>query len=150
MKVMTEKQMLEFVTEQVTEAEIALCESKLAAAVRDQDADHWLSRGLKSGFYQTTATHFNGRQLYRYFWHKNDQDRLVVNASVYLGEPGAGDDWLWMIGAEMIARSVKARGIVFQSCRRGHLEQGLRAGFKVLGVEMEKNFSEIKHEALVA
>ncbi|MDE2100733.1 MAG: hypothetical protein KGL39_26040 [Patescibacteria group bacterium] len=149
MKVMTENQMLEFVAEHVTDEEIARCEARLAAAVRDEDADHWLSRGLKAGFYKTTATHLNGRKLYRYFWHKNDQDRLVINASVYLGEPGAGDDWLWMMGAEMIGRQVKAKGIVFQSCRRGHLEQGLRFGFKVLGVEMEKNFSEIKHEALV-
>jgi hypothetical protein len=136
MRLMTPTECIEFV-EGLSPSELAETEHRLQPAMCDGDPG-WLAEGLARGFYHATETHLNGRKLYRYIWHVNDQNNLHVNGSLFLGAPGKGDDWLWMIGAEMLARANKCRGIEFESQRRGHLVQGLRASFKVSGVRMIK------------
>lgn len=139
MKLMTSNDCLEFV-EGLSPDELAVTQHRLNATMSEGDPGdpNWLHDGLARGHYKVTTSHDNGRPVYRYVWHVNDQNYLHVNASLFVGQPGENDDWLWMIGAELIARQNKCRGITFESQRRGHLVQGQRAGFKVAGVLMVK------------
>jgi hypothetical protein len=141
MRLMTPTECLDFV-DGLARDELAETEHRLQPAMCDGEPG-WLTGGFARGCYSITTTHLSGRQLYRYIWHVNDQGLLHVNASLYVGEPGQGDEWLWMIGAEMIARSQKCKGIVFESQRRSHLTQALRAGFKVSGVRMIKTLNHV-------
>lgn len=151
MKVMTPTDCLDFV-EGLSADDATWTEHRLARAMTDGEPG-WLTDGLARGVYHVTTTHLNGHQLYRYVWHRNDQGRLHVNASLYVGDPGlvqamnaagkAGNDWLWIIGAEFIARQQNCCGIVFESQRRGHLEQAMRAGFKTAGVRMIKDLDNV-------
>jgi hypothetical protein len=136
MKIMTANDCIEFV-DGLSPEDVVETEHRLSPAMCDGEPG-WLQDGLARGQYKVTTTHDNGRPLYRYVWHVNDQNCLHVNASLFIGQPGQNDDWLWMIGAELIARAQKCRGISFESKRRGHLIQGLRAGCKVAGVRMIK------------
>jgi hypothetical protein len=137
MKLMNHLQCLEWI-DGATPAEITQTEAILNRVLCDEIVEGWLDRGLISGHYKITTVKNQGRPLYRYVWHVNDQGFLYVNGSLFVGQPGENDDWLWMIGAEAIARVNNCKGIRFESKRRGHLEQGLRAGFKATGVGMEK------------
>lgn len=120
--------------------DLARTEHALNPAVTDGEPG-WLVDGFKRGFYRITTTQLGGWPLYRYVWHVTDQNALYINASLFVGQPGQNDSWLWMIGAEMIARAMKcAGGIIFDSQRKGHLIQAQRAGFKVAGVRMIKTF----------
>lgn len=136
MRLMTGNECIEFV-EGLSPEHLAETEHRLNPAMCDGEPG-WLAEGLQRGHYRVTTVKNHGRPLYRYIWHVNDQNYLHVNGSLYVGEPGQNDDWLWMLGADMIARAQKCRGMSFESQRRGHLIQGLRAGFKVAGVRMVK------------
>lgn len=137
MKLMTPNDCIELVAG-LSPADLAVTEHRLNPVMCDAPLSGWLREGLERGHYKITTANHNGKPLYRYVWHVNDQNYLHVNASLFVGQPGENDDWLWMIGTEMIARANKCRGISFESQRRGHLVQGLRAGFKVTGVRMTK------------
>jgi hypothetical protein len=140
MKLMTGDDCIEFV-DGLSPGELAETEHRLNPAMCEGEPG-WLAEGLMRGHYKVTTTHDNGRPLYRYVWHVNDQNFLHVNASLFIGKPGENDDWLWMIGAELIARQQKCRAISFESQRRGHLVQAQRAGFKVAGVRMIKTLED--------
>ena len=136
MKLMTDNDCLEFI-EGVSPEDLAETEHKLNAATSSPEPG-WLAEGLRRGYHRITSMSNKGQPLYRYVWHVNDQNLLYVNGSQFIGQPGQNDDWLWMMGVEMLARANKCRGILFRSQRLGHLVQGKNAGFKVTGVEMIK------------
>ncbi|HEX3626694.1 MAG TPA: hypothetical protein VH280_14875 [Verrucomicrobiae bacterium] len=141
---MTSNDCIEFVDGLAPE-ELASTEHRLNQIMSEGDPGDpgWLSEGLARGHYKITTSHNAGKPVYRYAWHVSDQNYLHVNASLFVGQPGENDDWLWMIGAELIARQNKCRGICFESQRRGHLVQGQRAGFKVAGVRMIKTLENV-------
>lgn len=141
MKLMTGTDCLEFV-EGIDPRELAETEHRIDPAMTDGEPG-WLTDGLNRGFYKITTTKLDSWPLYRYVWHVNDQGFLHINASLFVGQPGQNDDWLWMIGAEMIARSQKCKGIAFESQRKGHLVQAQRAGFKTAGVRMIKTLENV-------
>lgn len=136
MRLMTPNDCLEFV-EGLSPEELIETEHRLERPLCDGEPG-WLEERLASGRCRATTVTNNGRPLYRYVWHVTDQAYLHVNASLFVGEPGQNDDWAWMIGAELIARAQKCRGISFETQRRGHLIQGQRAGFCVAGIRMIK------------
>lgn len=95
----------------------------------------WLAKGVAAGNYKAIEVRKNGVAQYRYFYHLNDQKFLTVNASVFVG-PGRPDSWLWLLGADMIGKMERARGIICTTNRRGHVEQCERVGFEILGVRL--------------
>ena len=137
MKLMTGNDCIEFV-HGLTPDELADTEHRLAPAMTDGTEPGWLIEGLVRGHYFVTKVTNKGKPLYRYVWYVSDRNYLHVSGSLFVGEPGENDDWIWMMGCELIARQQKCRGISFESQRRGHLVQGLRAGFKATGVRMVK------------
>lgn len=138
---MTATECIEFVNGLAPD-ELARTEHALNPAMCDGEPG-WLVEGHKRGFYKITTTQLGGWPAYRYVWHVTDQGFLHINASLFVGQPGQNDDWLWMIGAEMIARSQKCKGISFESQRKGHLVQAQRAGFKTAGVRMTKTLDHV-------
>ncbi|MDE3067790.1 MAG: hypothetical protein KGJ60_09590 [Verrucomicrobiota bacterium] len=135
-KLMSLAQLLEFLPAESPE-QLAESDQILARSMEGEDGA-WIQRGVDQGWYRVTETHSDGRPRYRYVWHISDQNFLVVNASMFIGQPGDNDDWLWMIGAELIARENRCRGIEFMTKRRGHVIQAQRAGFKVTGLTLQK------------
>lgn len=135
-KLMAGEECIEFL-EGLNSIQVTETEHRINPAMCDGEPG-WLHEGLRLGHYKITTSTSNGKPMYRYVWHLNDQNFLHVNASLYVGDPGENDDWLWMIGAELLARRNKARGISFETQRRGHLVQGLRAGFRAAGIRMTK------------
>lgn len=126
----------------IDDAAIDDAQARLAPVVGDICQRDWLRYGMREGFYQAREIRRDGVAQYRYFFHVNDQNYLNVNASVFVGQ-GKPDPWLWLMGADIIAREKKCRGIVAMSNRRGHVEQCRRAGFKILGVAMERTFENV-------
>lgn len=123
----------------VPESEIEDAEERLSEVVGDTVDTHWLYNGVRRGFYKAVSLTVNGKAAYRYFYHVNDQGYLNINASVFVGEEKP-NCWTWYLGANLIAKSEKVRGIVCTTARKGHIEQCRRVGFKVLGVQMMKEF----------
>lgn len=140
-KLMTADACIDFV-DGLSSDQVIETEHRLNPAMCDRPEAGWLARGLALGHYKLTTAHNHGRPVYRYVWHVTDQNYLHINGSLFVGQPGENDDWLWMIGTELIARQQKCRGISFESQRRGHLVQGQRAGFKVAGVRMIKTLED--------
>lgn len=120
----------------IDESAIAEAQKKLLPVVGDICDAEWLAAGVRQGIYRAVEVRKNGVAQYRYFYHINDQKFLNVNASVFVGtEP---DQYIWNLGADMIARMENARGIIFCTNRRGHIEKCERFGYKILGVLMSK------------
>lgn len=138
MKILSGNELIELSA--VDESTIAEAQRKLLPVVGDICDHEWLIEGLKRGFYRALEVKKDGVAQYRYFYHLNDQNFLNINASVFVGT-GSFDSWLWCIGADLIARKEKARGIICCTNRRGHIEQCQRAGFKILGVLMMKEIN---------
>lgn len=103
---------------------------------KSDDAD-WLSAGLAKGHYKSREIQRDGAPQYVVFYHTDQQNRLVVNAAAFVGD-GKPDPWLPFLGCEMIAREDHARGIIFQTARRGMIENAERRGYEICGVVLEK------------
>lgn len=137
MKLLTDGEIFEIAS--VDDANITTAQEKLRPVVENLVEWDWLWRGVKNGFYKAAELRKNGEAIYRYFYHLNDQNFLNVNASLFVGN-GKGEPMLWYLGVNMIGRCEKARGIVCTTNRRGHIEQCERVGFKIVGVQLWKEF----------
>ena len=99
MKLMTGDDCIEFV-DGLSPGELAETEHRLNPAMCEGEPG-WLAEGLMRGHYKVTTTHDNGRPLYRYVWHVNDQNFLHVNADRLAAGDDTGDTTLRMRKAEI-------------------------------------------------
>jgi hypothetical protein len=120
----------------VDEKDIADSQQKMLPVTGEITEWDWLWNGVKAGFYKAVEVRRAGQAQYRYFYHLNDQHFLNVNASVFVGTKP--DKWLWILGADLIAASERARGIICTTNRRGQIEACERIGYKILGVRLFK------------
>jgi len=136
-KLLTGDEMVELAA--VDDAGLTVAQEKLLPVTGEICEWDWLWKGVKAGFYKAVEIRRNGEAVYRYFYHINDQGNLNINASVFVATKKP-DCWLWYLGANLIAKQERARGILCVTNRRGHIEQCERVGFKILGVQMFKEF----------
>jgi hypothetical protein len=124
---MSQGEMLELGT--VTEASMTAAMHRLEPVAGIVDWKSFESRELKR----------DGKPEYVLFFFVDTHGFLFVAGSAFVGD-GKPDPWLWCIGADMIAKEFRARGLKCETKRRGHVEQCLRVGWKISGVALEKNF----------
>lgn len=94
-------------------------------------------KSVREGKIKSSECRHDGKTEYVFFYSKNEQGFLYVHASAFVGG-GNPDPWLWCLGADLLARQERARGIMCSTARRGHVEQCVRTGYKVTGVELTK------------
>lgn len=136
MKIMTVGEMLSLSVPD--ESSLTVAQERLRPITADGSGLDWIADGLRAGSLKVREAQVNGKPRYVYFWSLTKDNFLEVNASVFVGEDGQNDKWLWCLGAEMIARELNCRGIILTTARRGHVEQCLRGGYSVVGLRMSK------------
>lgn len=134
MKLMDTAQLI--VTACTDETILSAADQRLFPLMREAGlTDDFLSRGLKSGRYQSREIQCDGRPLYVVYFAVGDKTvYFAAGASV----SNTRAPHLLFEGLEIIARQCGCDRIVFNTKRAGLVRFGVSCGYETRGVAMEK------------